>query len=122
MPGADLKPEFLNTQEQAWTAAAAAVLGRDGRPVRIALNGRDVPPVATLTLPLTAAATARNLDDRPVWQTVSTSGVTIEAPPAARNQMRVSRKFLTLNGDNLDLDTLDRDPLADPLTEELVEL
>lgn len=106
MPGADMKPEFLNTQEQAWTAAAAAVLGRDGRPVRIALNGQEAAPAATLTVPLTAVAMARNLDERAVWQTVSTNGVTIEAPPAARNQMRVTRKFLTATGENLDLDTL----------------
>ena len=29
---------MLSTQEQAWAIAAAAVLGRDGRPVRISLN------------------------------------------------------------------------------------
>ena len=30
LPGADLKPEALSTQEEAWAAAAGAVLGRDG--------------------------------------------------------------------------------------------
>ena len=41
MPGADLSPDSLSTQEQAWAAAAAAVLGRDGKPARIAVDGQD---------------------------------------------------------------------------------
>ncbi len=106
LPGADLKPDGLSTQEQAWAAAAAAVLGRDGRPARIALDNKDLVPAATVSVALTGPATARNLDDRPVWQTVSTSGVLTDAPPAARNLMRVSRRFLTLAGDPLDLDQL----------------
>ncbi len=32
MPGADLSPDTLSTQEQAWAAAAAAVLSRNGAP------------------------------------------------------------------------------------------
>ena len=44
LPGADLRPENLSTQEEAWTAAAGAVLGRDGRPVQVAVNGSPVPP------------------------------------------------------------------------------
>lgn len=106
MPGADLKPEALNTQEQAWAAAAAAVLGRDGRPVRVALDGMAQPVTAALSVPLQGPATARNLDAQPVWQTVSVSGVPVEAPGAARGGMRVSRKFFRLNGDTLDLDAL----------------
>ena len=105
LPGADLRAELLSTQEQAWAATAAAVLGRDGRPARVAVDGveRTGP---TVTVPLTGPAKARNLDDRPVWQTVSTTGVSIEPAPAARNQMRVTRKFFTTAGDPLDLDTL----------------
>jgi uncharacterized protein YfaS (alpha-2-macroglobulin family) len=34
LPGPDLTPESLSTQEQAWAATAAAVLGRDGRRAR----------------------------------------------------------------------------------------
>src|ERR1019366_3195237 len=50
--GPDLQATTLSTQEQAWTATAAAVLGRDGRPARIALNGRELPvaPVVTVAL------------------------------------------------------------------------
>ncbi len=40
MPGADLSPDTLSTQEQSWAAAAGAVLGRNGAPARIALDGQ----------------------------------------------------------------------------------
>ncbi len=106
LPGADLRAELLSTQEQAWVASAAAVLGRDGQPVRIAVGGRELPPAPVVTVPLDGPASARNLGDRAVWQTVSTTGVPTEAPPAARMQMRVTRRFLTAAGDPLDLDLL----------------
>ena len=106
LPGADLKPDMLNTQEQAWTAAAAAVLGRDTRPAQIALNGQDLAPAPVVRVALDAPATARNLGDRPVWQTLSTSGVTIEPPRAARAGMRITRQFFTTSGEPLDLDKL----------------
>ena len=106
LPGADLRPENLSTQEQAWAAAAAAVLGRDGRPVRITLDGNAVPPTPALSLALTGPATVRNLDRSPVWQTLSATGVPTEPLPAGRNGMRVSRKFYATNGDTLNLDDL----------------
>jgi uncharacterized protein YfaS (alpha-2-macroglobulin family) len=106
LPSSDLKPAALSTQEAAWAIAAAAVMGRDGKPVHVALNGRDLPPATLVTTGLTGPATARNLDDRPVWGSVSTSGVTTDAPAAARSQMRVTRQFLALNGDPLNLDQL----------------
>ena len=40
LPGPELTPALANTQEQAWAVAAAAALGRDGRPIRVAVNGR----------------------------------------------------------------------------------
>ena len=106
LPGADLKPDLLNTQEAAWAATAAAVLGRDSRPIRVSVNGQDRGPAPVLTVALSGPASARNLDDRPVWQTVSTRGVPIEPAPAARSQMRVTRKFFTLSGEPLNLDQL----------------
>ncbi len=106
MPGADLKPALLSTQEQAWAAAAAGVLGRDGRPARVSVDGTALPVAAAATAPLTGPATLRNLDDRPVWQSVSTIGIPAEPQPAARAGMRVSRKLFTTAGDTLDLDNL----------------
>jgi uncharacterized protein YfaS (alpha-2-macroglobulin family) len=106
LPGADTTPDRLNTQEQAWTATAAAVLGRDGRPARVALDGRPLDPAPVVAVALTGAASARNLDDRPVWQTVSLTGVPATALPAAAQGMRITRRFLNLDGSPLDLDHL----------------
>jgi hypothetical protein len=106
LPGPDLQAATLSTQEQAWTAAAAGVLGRDGRAARIALGGRELPAAPVVTVALDGPATARNLGDRPVWQSLSISGIPAEAPPAARNLMRVRRRFFNLDGSPLNLDTL----------------
>ena len=106
MPGADLKPEMLSTQEQAWAAAAAGVLGRDGRAARVSVDRTALTPGATVSAALAGPAVLRNLDDRAVWQSVSTVGVPAEALAAARAGMRVSRKFFTTTGDTLDLDNL----------------
>jgi alpha-2-macroglobulin len=106
MPGADLSPDTLSTQEQAWAAAAGAVLGRDGRPARIALDGTDLPAAPVISVALNGPATARNLDGRPVWRTVSVTGIPAAPLPAARAQMRIARQFNTLDGQPLDLDHL----------------
>ena len=104
-PAADLMPGALSTQEQAWMAAAAASLGRDGRPVRVTLDGQAMSG-AVVAARLTGPMSARNLSERAVWQSVSVSGVPIEPLPAARFGMRVSRKFLALDGSALNLDQL----------------
>jgi uncharacterized protein YfaS (alpha-2-macroglobulin family) len=106
LPGSDLNPATLSTQEQAWTAAAAAVLGRDGRPARITIDGKALASNGVQTIALTAPGTAHNDGDRPVFQSVAVTGVPVQAPPAARSQMRVTRKFFNLDGTTLDLDQL----------------
>jgi uncharacterized protein YfaS (alpha-2-macroglobulin family) len=109
LPGANLSPDALSTQETAWLAGAAAALGRDGRAVHVALGGVEQPATAAgkvLSVSLTAPAAVRNLADKPVWASVSITGVPAEALPAARNQMRVSRRFFALDGSPLDLDHL----------------
>ena len=106
LPGADLKPDTLNTQESAWALAAAALLGRDGRPTTVALDGNAIPPTSLVQMPITGPTALRNLGDRPIWQTLSTVGVPTDPPPAARQSMRVTRKFFSLSGDTLDLATL----------------
>jgi hypothetical protein len=106
MPGADLSPDTLSTHEQSWAAAAAAVLGRDGRTARIALDGTQQAPEPVLSVALTGPVTARNLDSRAVWQTLSVTGIPAAPLPAARAQMRISRQFSALDGGPLDLDHL----------------
>ena len=109
LPGADLSPDALSTQETAWTAAAAAVLGRDGRGVHVSLGGVEQPATPAgrvLTVKLAAPAAIRNLADKPVWASVAIAGVPADPLPAARNQMHVSRRFFALDGTALDLDHL----------------
>lgn len=106
LPGSDLVPAMLSTQEQAWAIAAAAELGRDGQTVRVSLDGAAVTPAPALTLPLTGPGVLRNLADRAVWQAVSVTGVPAEPLPAARNLMTIRRKFLAMDGKPLDLDAL----------------
>ena len=106
LPGANFRPEGLSTQEQAWAVAAAAVLGRDGTAARVRMDGKDLPAGAVVTAALDGPVTVRNLGDKPVWQSVSVTGVLAAAPPAARAGMRISRKFLKEDGSPLDLDNL----------------
>ena len=106
LPGTDLKPGSLSTQEQAWAVTAAAILGKDGQPARLRLDGTDLPAAASFSVALTGPVTVRNMGDRPVWQAVSITGVPTEPLPAARSGMRIGRKFLKEDGTPLDLDTL----------------
>lgn len=106
LPGANLRANDLSTQEEAWAVAAAAVLGKDGESVRIRMDGHELPASASITTMLAGAVNVRNLGERSVWQSVSVTGVPIEAPPAARNGMRITRKFLHDDGTTLNLDTL----------------
>lgn len=106
LPGAEFTPAVSNTQEQAWAVAAAFVLGRDGRPARITLDGRDLPVAGVVTAPLTAAGEARNRGDAPVVQAVSIAGVPTSPLPAASQGMRVARRFFALDGQPLNLDAL----------------
>ena len=106
LPGSDLNPDALSTQEQAWAAAAAAVLGRDGHPVRVALNGTALPVGPSAAAALSGPGTARNVGDQKIGTSLAMTGVLRDAPPASRSQMRVTRKFLNLDGSPLDLDHL----------------
>ncbi len=106
LPGADLRADALSTQEQAWAVAAAAVLGKDGQAVRVRVDQADLAPGTSPSIALTANVTTRNLGDRPVWRTVSTTGVLAEPAAAARAGMRITRKFLRDDGGAIDLDTL----------------
>jgi hypothetical protein len=106
MPGADLSPDTLSTQEQSWAAAAAGVLGRDGKSAHIALDGKEEPVAPVLSVALSGPVSARNLGDNAVWQSMSVTGIPAAPLPAARAQMRITRQFETLDGQPLDLDHL----------------
>ena len=103
LPGADLTAASLSTQEQAWTAAAAGALGRDGRAADVELDGQKLTGTGVLSVPLTGRATVRNAGAASIWQSVSATGVPRTALPAARQGMRIVRNFFNLDGSTLDL-------------------
>ncbi len=102
LPGAELKPEAASTQEQAWLAAASAVLGKGLPPVAASLDGVTLAAASSVTAPLPAPAVLRNAGTAPLWQSVSVTGVPITAPPASASQMDVRRKFFSAEGKPLD--------------------
>jgi hypothetical protein len=106
LPGADFTLSTSNTQEQAWAVAAASVLGRDGRPARITLNGQELPVQPVVRAALTAAGTAVNRGDASVVQTVAITGILGSPLPAAAQGMRIARRFQNLDGTPLNLDAL----------------
>ncbi|MBS0638645.1 MAG: alpha-2-macroglobulin family protein [Proteobacteria bacterium] len=106
LPGADLAVQRLNTQEQAWLVAAAGALGRTGGNTQVMLNGTKLPEAPVVSSRLAQEATLQNLGRRAVWASVATAGVPATPLPASRNQMQIRRKFFTLGGETLNLDTL----------------
>jgi uncharacterized protein YfaS (alpha-2-macroglobulin family) len=106
MPGADLSPDSLSTQEQSWAAAAGAVLSRGAAPAHVQLDGKDMPEASTVAVSLSGPMTVRNLSQQVVWRAVSVTGVPANPLPAARSGMRITRQFKTLDGQPLDLDHL----------------
>ncbi len=106
LPGPELTPMAATTQEQGWALLVAATLGRTGTPVRVALGGTALEPAALVTAPLTGPTTARNLGEAPVWASASITGIPAQAASAGRNAMRITRRFLTLTGQPLNLDQL----------------
>jgi uncharacterized protein YfaS (alpha-2-macroglobulin family) len=106
LPGPELTPALASTQEQGWAVLAAAALGRDARPVRVALDGAALPLAPIVTRGLTGPVTLRNLGEAPVPVTLSLAGIPRDPLPAGREGLRIARRFLTLDGQPVDLDRL----------------
>ena len=97
LPGADLDPASLSTQEQAWAAAAGAVLARSGPALTATVDGKAVAgPLATVAL--TGPVALRNTGAASLWRSETVVGVARVAPPAARHLMEVKRNFFTMAG------------------------
>ena len=110
LPGADFTPDGLNTQEQAWAAAAAATLSGRATPAQVQVNGQTLAASraggVVMNLSGPATLSVRNMGAVPLWQSVRVTGVPLQAPPAGRQGMRVTRQFTNLDGTPLDLDHL----------------
>ncbi|MGH3184675.1 MAG: hypothetical protein ACRDOE_22595, partial [Streptosporangiaceae bacterium] len=101
-PGPDLRPDQLNTQEQAWAVAAAGALASRASETEIAFDGRTLESAGPISIALRGEATARNLGPRPIWQSISVTGIPAEPAAPASEGMTASRRFFTLAGAELD--------------------
>ena len=106
LPGANLDPATLNTQEQGWAAAAAGALGNGAPPVSLAADGKTLGPAPRIGLPLTAAVSLRNPGAQPLPGSVVVQGVPITAPAAAHAGLTVTRHFFHTDGSPVDPDKL----------------
>ena len=106
LPSRELTPDTTSTQEQGWAVATAAVLGRNGLPSRVALDGRVLPEQPVVSVALDGPATVRNAGSQPLWQSLSITGIPATPLPAGRAGMRVARRFLDEAGQPLNLDDL----------------
>ena len=106
LPGSNLNPDTLNTQEQAWGGAAAAALGASAAPVSVVADGRTLGPAATLSLAVTGMTNFRNPGKIAVPGSLVVQGVPVKAPAAARAGMQVMRGFFGLDGSTINPDKL----------------
>jgi uncharacterized protein YfaS (alpha-2-macroglobulin family) len=106
LPGADLNPDALNTQEQAWGGAAAAALGAGAPPVSLIADGRSLGPAPTLSVALGGATSIRNPGKVPLPGSLVVQGVPAKPLAAARQGMQVKRQFFALDGSSLNPDKL----------------
>ena len=110
LPVGENVADRTSTQEQAWLLRAAFALRQPGG-VALAVNGRQIASAdPTFVLPppaeLTAGVTVRNAGAAPVWEGRTIHGVPVEPQPAARNGMRLTRRFLDRSGAPVDLDAV----------------
>ena len=106
LPGSDLDPDDLNTQEQAWAGAAAAAMAASSGPVSLIANGRHLGPAPSINLPVTAALTVQNPGKITVPGSLVVQGVPVTPPAAAHNGIVVRRHFFAMDGTALDPDKL----------------
>lgn len=109
LPAEQIQPGRTSTQEQAWLVAAGAMLGRDGQPVALAVDGEERAPAVLTTLARDAGAlpvALRNLGRTAIWPSVATTGIAVQSPVAARDGLVVRRNFLNRDGSPLNLDTI----------------
>ncbi|GAB0119434.1 alpha-2-macroglobulin family protein [Acidisoma sp. 7E03] len=106
LPGADLDPANLNTQEEAWAGAAAGALQAQAGAVTLTSGGKTLGPAPSVTLDVTQPVTVGNPGKTAVSGTLAIQGVPATAPPAARANMEVHRHFFAMDGSTVDPDKL----------------
>ncbi|MFN4090701.1 MAG: alpha-2-macroglobulin family protein, partial [Alphaproteobacteria bacterium] len=110
--GANVAAE-TSTQEQAWMLRAAQSQAGSQAGITLAVDGavRTLPDPA-LIVPAVAGPQdrieLRNAGTTTLWQGATFTGVPATAPPASRHGMRITRRFLGLDGNPTNLDAVRR--------------
>ena len=97
------KSRYLSTQEQAWLILAAHELG-NAEPVKVSVRGSTLPEsnkpvyVRYSEEEMRAGASVSNHGDKPIWQSVTYSGVPRARMPAEDAGFAIFRAFYTLDG------------------------
>lgn len=100
---------YTSTQEQAWLLLAAHALLSGQDEMVLAVNGENLPPSTdALDLYPTGAQLSRglrvqNLGDQPIRRVVTVRGIPAEPMPAESNGIEITRSFLDLDGNVLDI-------------------
>ena len=106
LPGSDLNPDTLNTQEQAWAGAAAGAMEAGVGPVTVVADGKNLGPAPNVALPVAGVMTIRNPGKVMLPGSLVVQGVPVTPPAAAHAGMSVRRNFYAMDGSAVDPDKL----------------
>ena len=97
-----------SVEEQAWLALAAHSMARRGPPLAVTLAGKRVesPEPIYRVLPAAPALMVANAADTPLYRTVTTVGVPVDAGPAQEKGYSLERKLFDLKGQPVRTDRL----------------
>ena len=108
----DTSLNYTTTQEKSWMLVAQHRLLAGAAPVKAAAVGATATETAGQTVlnpslnEIAAGVSVRNDGDRPIWRTVSATGVPANPLPAASDGVTVSKSYYNLDGTPADLSTL----------------
>lgn len=99
---------YTSTQEQAWMLLAAHALGDEAKGARIAVDGAPVPGSLTRAFSaeeLARGVTVTNDGDTEIDAVVSVIGAALTPEPAVAKGFLVTRRYYTLGGEPMDLES-----------------
>lgn len=96
---------YMSTQENAWLVMAASSVGKLTGPVSLSVDGKPQAATGTFARVLEPGAKAglKNTGTKPLFRTVSVSGVPTAPEPGEEAGIHVERKVFQTNGEPADL-------------------
>ena len=108
--GADVSDgDYLSTQEKSFLLLAldAMTAGEPEPQIATDIDGANARYVLE-SVAAAGEASFTNNGAAPIWQTTYVRGAPVEAPPASSSQFRISKEIMTLQGNRVDLDNVQR--------------